>query len=362
MNSPDVLDILAQSGGLWIGWAFVLVLAIYVASLASALTSAKKFEEKHWISVGPFFAWFVGVLATFLMLWQLQDVAALLSRLAQFSGAADLLVKAHATAFVALVIVVTARAYFVISEMDAGRYAGGHDLPTAISKSKHIRWWEAWARLLIIAGLTLFAGAFVQVVIPYSAADMPVAGAPFVLYDIRQDCAELHALLATIDHGYSETECVRDRVADLTPSEVVRLANSLIKPMPFLLGACYILMLAWCILVWRGALGACERPGQIRSALLLQCFIAAFALINLLIMLSWVHISTTGDVPFISGPSRDVVAGSLITHSVFGFLVSATAFCILSLRLWTDLKSMRTNLMAAASNIKWPKRLWRFQP
>jgi hypothetical protein len=324
---------------LWQFWGLTLVAVITVASMFSTMITTRTVAKRPWISVAPLFAAGIGSIATLLMLLQLPDVAAIISRLAQFSGAADALARGHAAAFVAMVVALTARALFVILEMDNGRYAGGEDLPAAVAQSQVLGLSEAGLRLIIIATLTLFAGAFIRVVIPINGAEVSIAGTAVVLSDLHQACATQREMLSSIGHGLEIKTCVSDSVAQLSEADLARRADQLVKPMP-LLAIAYGAMLIWCLIVWQWALHRCTAKDLLRRSLLNQSTIPILAGLNLSIMLAWVDISTSLRLPFMQRASPDAISGSLIILSIFGVILTLMVFLVLTMRLTTDLRSL----------------------
>lgn len=322
--------------------AVLMVLTVVTASGINAFTFTKAAGGRNWISVAPIVSWTVTTLTTVLMVTRLDAYAFVIQRLGQFSGALDSLAHLHASIFVSLVIVTAARAFFVISEMDNGRYAGHTDVPTEVAKCKWLKLGEALARILIVVFLTLFAASFLKIVLPGSLADLNVAGRPPVLTDISRQCAEYASITRTMGFGSEHGNCILNRLADLPKDQLLRLADTVTGPMKPLLILTYLTMISWCIIVWLAASPTIGDRKGLRNALLLQVTIAGFSLGSLAIMLIWVSMAQSRSLSlFQPQSSGEFVSGALTATSIAGILVILATYGLLVFRLGSDLRIVK---------------------
>jgi hypothetical protein len=261
----------------------------------------------------------------------------IIQRLGHFSGALETLAHLHAAIFVALVIVTSARAFFVVSEMDLGRYAGEEEVPSILGKSMVHKIGETIARALIILLLTGFAYSFFKVVIPASGSDFPSIGEPAIVSNLSKECAEYKRFVERGGFDQPKSECIRSRLTELTEGEIRVLAVDLIRPIEALLLPTYIIMMLWCSVVWRGVRAAVSDKVRLRRALLLQVSIAALALLSGVIMVCWIELAAYGRIPVLQIASSDEFQrGALTILSGCGITVAVICFCVLALRLNSD--------------------------
>jgi hypothetical protein len=320
---------------------FILVGAVVILSLVIALTFTKVGAEQRWVSAAPLVNWLVTTAAVGFLVAQIDVYAVIIQRLAQLSGAMDSVAHLHAALFLLLVIATAARAFFVIGEMDKGRYAGRQNVPVEVAKCKWLKWLEATIRLLIIIGLTLFAAAFIKVITPTTLPDFGVIGRPSAIADISRQCAEYQELIARVGFGASSQQCIMDALAELQKGDTLELATAVARPLMFLLPATYVLMMLWCGVVWLAASKSIDDATWLRRALMRQMWIAGLSLCSLVIMLTWIFIATTGAIPLLGVYGGGESLGVTLTWvSIIGACTTTAAYVVLALRLGSDFRTL----------------------
>jgi hypothetical protein len=268
--------------------------------------------------------------------------ARIIQRLGQFAGGLDALAHLHAAVFILLVTVTAARAFFVISEMDSGRYAGDEDVATAIAACKWLKWGEAVARLIIIVLLTLFAASFLQIVLPTSTSGSLTSGTPGNLKMIQAECEASEKLVASMGFGEGPQSCLTRAIADLPEPALIHLAREITEPMWKLLAGTYAMMIVWCALVWAASRETVRNRSVRRKALLLQVWIASLSLLCLAVMYTWVELAIARSVSlFHTNVTGDWVFGALSILSCFGIGVALLVYLLLCRRIASDFAALR---------------------
>lgn len=314
-----------------------LVLTVVACGAIIVFTFPLESAGHRRLPIKSIVTYLLSVMVTFWVFVRIDVYAVIIQRLGHFSGALESLAHLHAALFVCLVIATSARAFFVVGEMDLGRYAGEEEVPSIVGRSRRHKVAEAVARGLIILLLTGFAFSFFKVVIPASDSDFAVIGQPAVVGDLSKQCADYKEVISRGGFGDSKGQCVRGRLSELFEDDTRSLALLLTEPIEALLLPTYAIMVLWCWIVWAAAKSHVSNPPRLRKALLLQFLIAGLSFLSAALMVTWIGLAVRSKIPVLQVASSEAFQkGALTVLSGLGVILVIGCLCVLTLRLNSD--------------------------
>lgn len=343
--------------GLIQGFGVLLLAVVFIGSLLAVAIDLFEPNGGKRYSVGPLVLFLLSSMALTFTYYQLTDLALILSRIGELQGPAGSVAQAHIAGFVAVALILSARAYFVVSELDAGRYLGGRELSGFLAQKRALGVLEAVLRFLIVLALVLFTTSFVRVMIPLSSSDWQITGANHVLVDLHRRCSEYHDIISQQNFDTSKSRCLQGLILEMNEQDLLDRADILMRPISVFLLFAFILMLIWSLVVRISIQRADGALLSLRGNLNLQIIISFLAVLNVVVMIVWYRLASipVGDEAVNQAVwpqiSLDRQAGMLEVLSYFGccfavFVIVATTF-----RLFAD-----THTTVRLFNAAFPKR------
>jgi hypothetical protein len=321
---------------LWV-LSMLLITFILLCGFINALNFTKLTPgSQRWIAVGPFFTWLVGAITAIVLIWNSSAMARIVGRLADLVGLFEEISLLHATSCMMLIIVTTVRAFFVISEMDNGRYAGKTEVPGLIAASLSFHVSEAIVRLFILVFLTIFAGAFLRMVMPTGSLDFRLTGSPAIFSELTRACLDYKGLVMSQGLGFEMEKCLTDAIANL-PSvgpgqSLASLTQVMIDPIRWLLQPAYIFMGIWTLIVWIKCKDSVADKSTFSRACVTQLAISLTALSSVALMSWWVDVAVSRKIMGVT-VSAEAVRTWLLAMSLVGITTSLLCFIVLSKRM-----------------------------
>lgn len=320
---------------LWL-LAIPLITLIVLGGLFNAVTfSSISGCDRRWISVGPLFTLFLATFIAITLIWNSGMMASIVGRLAQFAGFFEALSFLHATSCMVLVIVTSVRAFFVVSEMDNGRYAGTDEIPSLVAQTRVTRFLEAFVRLAILVGLTLFTGAFLRIILPSGSLNIDLIGSPAIFADLKRTCIDYSVVVASQGVAVNIDSCIADEIAGLPingeSASLAQLSRQMVDPVKFFLMPSYVAMMIWCVIIWFSCKSRASPESKLGWSLTVQNAISVCAFLSTTVMVVWVDTAINQEI-FGQSLQDGELRGWLGAMSVFGILASMASFITLLFR------------------------------